>query len=140
MQSLTERIAYVFVLCQDQATELEIDEDEFEARLMGDDICDGASDALLEELTDFFLRCGQKAKARLTAKHLASLKRGRETVDRLIETGQIDSALDQEAENLIRKLLGILGDGSPNSNPSQDTPNQDDSLSENSSEPPDENS
>lgn len=115
MQSLTDRLAYVWFLIGEQAENLKITEDEFGERLYGDDhdgnpVSDGASDAFLLELADFFQKLRQTGMAKLTKLNLARQQEARKKVNELIESGEIDSSFNQETENLIRMLLGIAGD------------------------------
>lgn len=95
LDSLTDRLTFVCLLCEDQAREYEIDADEFEERLMGDGFSDAASLSFLEETKDFFLRLGQHGMARLAERSIQAMKSGQERLSRLLQTGHFDSLLDQ---------------------------------------------
>ena len=58
LNSLTDRLAFVFLLCEEQAKQTEVSVDEFEERLIGDGFADAASDAFLAELAFFFPQPG----------------------------------------------------------------------------------
>ena len=122
-QSLKDRLAMVFLLCEPKAAELKVDADEFEERLQsknskGEIVVDAASDCFLEELIDFFRRFGQEAEAILVEKQLQSQIEVRKTYDEMIESGRFSSAMDEETNLLIQRLTGMLGDTSKDSSQS----------------------
>jgi len=59
LQSLGTRLAFVWYLVADQAKELELTDEQFEARLYGEGVADNCSNEFLAELADFFRRLGQ---------------------------------------------------------------------------------
>lgn len=113
-------MAFVFLLCEQQAQKLEIEDDEFEERLLGNDsqgdpILDHASDAFTTELIDFFRRFGQNADAAVLEKQLQSAIETRKILRKAAEDGVIGSLMDEESNSLIDRLLGRLGDTFSNS-------------------------
>lgn len=75
--TLTDRFAIIFLLVEDQIARLGITVDEFEERLQGKSILDGASLALLEETLDFFQKYGQyrmEALAKLAIKETKAMQ------------------------------------------------------------------
>lgn len=112
LDSLTDRLTYVCLLCEDQAKEYEIDADEFEERLMGEGFADAASMAFLEETKDFFQRLGQHGMARLAEKAIASLRAGQQRIRKMIETGHFDSLIDEVTSPTETPLPSSDGNGS----------------------------
>lgn len=112
LDSLTDRLTYVCLLCEKQAKEFEVGVDEFEERLMGDGFSDAASNALLEETKDFFLKLGQRGMARLAEKSIESLRLGQERIQRLIKTGHFDSLLTGEENQIPTESPSSDGSGS----------------------------
>ncbi|MEO1530388.1 MAG: hypothetical protein AAFX06_33790 [Planctomycetota bacterium] len=114
-----DRLAFVFVLCSDQAKERGLDVDTFEERLYGDGFADAASVALLEETEDFFRRLGQNSLAILAEKSVASMKAGQERMAKAIQSGAYERVLDAaqaEMDKMIpAELRGTDGNGSPDS-------------------------
>ena len=108
LNSLTDRLAFVFLLCEEQAKEYEIDVDQFEERLMGDGFADGASTAFLGELDVFFQRLGQAGLAKITQRSIKVMKTGQQRMAATIASGQFDSFLDT-VENEMEKLLPESG-------------------------------
>ena len=98
--SLTDRLAFVFLLVEDKAKEIGVDADAFEERLYGGDYATNASIAFLEETELFFQKLGQDAMSNLAKRSIASMSLGQERVSEMMKTGQFDSALDAaEAAN-----------------------------------------
>ena len=114
LNSLTDRMAFVFLLCESQAKEYEIDVDEFEERLMGDGFADDASVAFLEELSDFFQRLGQVGLAKITQRSIKTMKAGKERMTQMIANGHFDSLLDTVEKEMAQLLQENAGSGSPN--------------------------
>jgi hypothetical protein len=113
LSSLTDRLAFCFLLVEDQAKAIDVDADQFEERLYGDNVSTQASLAFLEETELFFQKLGQKALAALAKKSIQSMKSGQARIDEMMSTGQFDSLLDQ-AENEMQKMLqASVGSGSP---------------------------
>lgn len=112
LESLTDRLAFCFLLCEDAAKKQDIDVDEFETRLYGDGVAAEAGIAFLSECELFFRKLGQEALAELTKKSIASMRSGQARLDEMLKTGQLDSLMDQ-AESEIQKLLQpSVGSGS----------------------------
>lgn len=112
LSSLTDRIAFVFFLCESQAKEYEVDIDEFEERLYGEGFANAASDAFLEELADFYQRLGQEDQASLTRRSIRSMQKARSAMEHNRDSGAFSSVLD-EAEKQMEDLLQLNGgDGS----------------------------
>ncbi|WP_144057754.1 hypothetical protein [Novipirellula maiorica] len=129
LNSLTDRMAFCFLLCEEKAKQLGIDADDYEERLYDTPQRDGvsaeASQALIQECEDFFLKLGQKALAAIARKSIESMKSGKERVDELMKTGQFDSLL-QKAQDEMNAMMDSqlppsVGSGSSNSQPSQES-------------------
>jgi hypothetical protein len=118
LDSLTDRLTYVCLLCEDQAKELEVDVDEFEDRLMGEGYADAASMAFLEESHDFFRRLGQKGPARLAELAIRNMKQGRENLEVLLNTGRFDSLLQMTEPEAIDDALNESAENDGSSSPS----------------------
>ena len=112
LNSLTDRMAFVFLLCESQAKEYEVDVDEFEERLMGDGFADDASVAFLEELSDFFQRLGQVGLAKITQRSIKTMKAGKERMTQMIANGHFDSLLDTVEKEMEQLLPENAGSGS----------------------------
>lgn len=122
LDSLTQRLAFVALLCEDEAKKANIGPDEFEGRLY---MVDGdptnfsleASRAFLEELADFFQRLGQTPMAKLTRKAIEVQSEALETTSALLENGTIDSLLEMSQIRLptLDEWLEITGNGSTSS-------------------------
>ena len=96
ISSLTDRMAFVFCLCESQAKDRGVDADEFEDRIQG--CLHTASVAFCEEVADFFRRSAEPeliALQRLVVKHVECMKNGRKSISELIESGLYDSQLDE---------------------------------------------
>lgn len=122
LNSLTDRIAFVFLLCEDQAKEYDVDADEFEERLYGDGFMDEASTAFLRCCSDFFLKVGQKGLAMLTDRAIESIAAGQKKMEALLSTGQLDSLLtkaqkesQQQMDELLRENVGKASSSSQRS-------------------------
>lgn len=120
LHSLTDRIAFVCLLCEKQRDEYEISIDEFEERLTGQGFAHNASIAFLEELSDFFRRYGQEAQARLNERSLKVMREGNERITTMTTNGEFDSLLDSAETELERLLRSNAGNGSQNSPPTQE--------------------
>lgn len=72
LSSLTDRMTFVFLLCEQEAKSLGVSVDDFEQRLHGDGITAEASRAFLEECEPFFRKFGQTQKAETTKTILAN--------------------------------------------------------------------
>lgn len=122
LNSLTDRLAFVFLLCEEQAKEYEVTIEEFEQRLYGEGYANAASNAFLDECTHFFSSLGQKGLAALTERSLKQMMAGQERESEMMASGQIDLILDQAEEALAKELAAILptsdGSSSPDSQPS----------------------
>lgn len=108
LNSLTDRLAFCFLLVEDQAKAIGIDVDGFEERLYGDTVSTDAGLAFLEETELFFQKLGQKALATLARKSIESMRSGQARIDEMITTGQFASLLDQ-AEAEMQKMLQLSG-------------------------------
>ena len=111
LNSLTDRLAFVFLLCETQAKEYEIGIEEFEDRLMGEGFADAASIAFLEELADFFQRLGQTGLAKITQRSIKAMKSGRERMAKMIANGHFDSLLDTVEKEMEQMLPENDGTG-----------------------------
>jgi hypothetical protein len=100
LTSLTDRLTYVFLLCEDQAKELKISPDEFEERLQGPGFCDEASKALLEECSDFFRKFDQEMMAKLTEENLKIMQKAKGKQAQLIDSGELDSMIEQASKEI----------------------------------------
>lgn len=103
--SLTDRLAFVYLLCEKQAKEYEVSVEEFEERLMGDGFATAASNAFIAETEAFFQRLGQHMLAGLARKNLETMKMGQQKVDEMVQTGQLDSLLDDAGKELMEVML-----------------------------------
>lgn len=93
LNSLTDRLAFVFLLIQPEAEKLKIDADAFEDRLQGDEIAFNASKAFLEETESFFQKLGQKPMAALARKGIETMDVGLARLSDQMESGDFDSLL-----------------------------------------------
>lgn len=112
MDSLTDRLAFCFLLCESQANSLDVSIDDFEERLYGDGFATEAGLAFLEELTDFYQKLGQKAFAMLTRIAINAIRAGVERVQDMESNGQIDSLIAQAQVEVETKLQESDGNGS----------------------------
>ena len=106
-------MAFVFLLCEEQAKKRGVDADEFEERIQGR--IHNASVAFCEELASFFQRSGEPeliALQRLVVKHIECMKNGRKSISELIESGRYDSQLEEAVakgqQELHQKMSGEL--------------------------------
>ena len=104
LSSLTDRLAFIWLLCETQANEYEVDVDEFEERLMGGTFADDASEALLSEIADFSRRLGQIGLAKITERSIKAMKTGQVRLTEMMASGQFDTLLDT-VESEMEKLL-----------------------------------
>ena len=104
LSSLTDRLAFIWLLCETQANEYEVDVDEFEERLMGGAFADDASEALLSEIADFSRRLGQVGLAKITERSIKAMKTGQVRLTEMMASGQFDTLLDT-VESEMEKLL-----------------------------------
>ena len=115
LNSLTDRLTFVWLLCEEQAKRLELNCDQFEERMQGlrqgIAVSDEVSNAFLEELADFFHRLGQLAMAKLTQSQLDIFKSVQERNKKMIEAGQFDSILASEKEAILSQLPDSDGNG-----------------------------
>lgn len=110
MSSLTDRLAFTFLMCEEQARRIEVSADQFEERLYGEGFANKASLAFLGETELFFQKLGQSAMASLAKKTIESMKAGQIRLDEMIASGQFDSLLNQaesEMENLLQQSDGV---------------------------------
>lgn len=114
LASLTERLTFVFLLCEEDAKEQEITVDDFESRLYGEKIANEASYAFLAECEAFFRRLGQIAMAEMTKNSIASMRSGQARLDKMIEDGQLDSLLAKAEGEMEKMLQSSDGVGLPN--------------------------
>jgi hypothetical protein len=118
LNSLTDRLAFCFLLVEDQAKVIGVDADSFEERLYGPGVSIAASHAFLEETQNFFQKLGQTSMEALARKSIESMKSGQARIDEMISTGQFDSMLDKAEEEIQKLLLPSGGNGLPSSQPS----------------------
>lgn len=78
MSSILDRLTYAFYVVKDQALELGVTIDDFEAAVMGDGVSDQVSDALVRELVFFYSELGQVKLSKLTKAFLAGTEKERE--------------------------------------------------------------
>tara|TARA_R110002073_G_scaffold20209_5_gene72810 strand:- start:15660 stop:16205 length:546 start_codon:yes stop_codon:yes gene_type:complete len=136
LNSLTDQMAFVFLLCEEKATAMKVDADQFEERLYDTPQRDGvsteASLAFIQETEVFFQRLGQKALAGIARKSIESIKSGRAKIQEMFASGQYDSLLQKaqdEMDSFLQKTLDDVdaispkkdGNGSSNSQPSQES-------------------
>ena len=114
LDSLTDRMAFVFLLCEHEAKSLDISVDQFEERLYGDGIANEASMAFLAECELLFRKLGQKPKAELTKRVISMMRELEAKEAEMQANGQADSMLDAaEAEIMGMLRLQSVGSGSP---------------------------
>lgn len=111
MDSLTDRLAFCFLLCEQQAKELKVSVDEFEERLYGDGLATEAGIAFLEELSDFYLKLDQKAFAMLTRIAINAIQAGVARIQDMESSGQIVSLVEQAQKEVAAKLQESDGNG-----------------------------
>lgn len=124
LASLTDRLAFTFLLVEQQANDLRIDADDFEERLYGEGFADKASLAFLGETEVFFQKLGQSAMTRLANRSIETMKSGQTRLNEIIASGQLDSLMEkaerEARENMEKELRASVGSGSLNSQPSPD--------------------
>jgi len=118
LNSLTDRLAFCFLLVEDQAKAIGVDADAFEERLYGPGVSTSASHAFLEETQNFFQKLGQTSMEALARKSIESMKSGQARIDEMISTGQFDSLLDKAEQEIQKMLQPNAGSGSESSQPS----------------------
>ncbi|MCC9645020.1 hypothetical protein LOC71_22310 [Rhodopirellula sp. JC740] len=102
--SLTDRLAYVYLLCEEQAKGLDIDADEFEERLYGK--ASEASQALMGESVTFFRKLGPDLEpmAMMAERCMKSMKAGSARLKEMKSSGQLDS-LFKEMDEAMDKFI-----------------------------------
>ena len=113
MNSLTDRLAFVFLLVEEQAKDRGIDAEELELRFYGEGVAASASISFLRELENFFQRLGQTVLARLTASSIEAMEKAQRRLDDLLKSGKVDSLLEQATKEMEEMMLGDDGNGSP---------------------------
>ena len=113
MNSLTDRLAFVFLLVEEQAKLREIDAEELELRFYGEGVASAASLSFLRELENFFQRLGQTVQARLTESSIEAMGKAQQRLDDLLKSGKVDSLLEQATTEMEEMMLGDDGNGSP---------------------------
>lgn len=113
MNSLTDRLAFVFLLVEEQAKLREVDAEELELRFYGEGVASAASLSFLRELENFFQRLGQTVQARLTKSSIEAMGKAQQRLDDLLKSGKVDSLLEQATKEMEEMMLGDDGNGSP---------------------------
>ncbi|QDT07794.1 hypothetical protein K227x_62220 [Rubripirellula lacrimiformis] len=113
MESLVDRLAFCFLLVEEQAKAIEVSVDQFEERLYGDGFSTEAGVAFLEELADFYQKLGQKAFAMLTTIAIKAIRAGETRMQDLESSGQITSLISQAEDEVERMFQESAGNGSP---------------------------
>lgn len=111
INSLTDRLAFVFLLVEDQAKDDGLSPEELELRFYGEGIASAASIAFLKELENFFQRLGQTVLARLTASSIEAMNKAQVRLDDLLKSGKVDSLLEEATKEMERMMLGEDGNG-----------------------------
>lgn len=111
LNSLTDRLAFCFLLVEDQAKAMGVSIDDFEERLYGENVATEASMAFLEETEVFTQKLGQRGLAKLAKKSIESMKAGQSRIDEMMESGQLDSLLDQAEKEMADLLQPSGGSG-----------------------------
>ncbi|TWT56503.1 hypothetical protein [Allorhodopirellula solitaria] len=106
LDSLTDQLAFVFLLCEEQAKEHSISIDDFEDRLAGDSVAQDASIAFLEECAFFFHRYGRIEEYQTTRRVIRLTTDLRARQVELATNGRLDSLMDA-METQWRKELGL---------------------------------
>ena len=115
LQSKTDRLTFVFMLCEEQSKKYEVNVDEFEERLYGEGFADAASDAFLEDLADFYQRLGEDGLAGMTVRSLATMRKARKRLVKMMKTGEFTSVLDRAESQMETMLQDEGGNGSQDS-------------------------
>lgn len=113
MNSLTDRLAFVFLLVEEQAKSREVNAEELELRFYGEGVASAASLSFLRELENFFQRLGQTVQARLTESSIEAMGKAQQRLDDLLKSGKVDSLLEQATKEMEEMMLGDDGNGSP---------------------------
>jgi len=111
INSLTDRLAFVFLLVEDQAKDDGLSAEELEIRFYGEGIASAASIAFLKELENFFQRLGQTVLARLTASSIEAMNKAQVRLDDLLKSGKVDSLLEEATKEMEKMMLGEDGNG-----------------------------
>jgi|GEM_PF-4219065 len=111
LASLTDRLAFCFLLVETEAKVIGVNADEFEERLYGEGIADQASVAFLEETELFFQKLGQSGMANLAKVSMETMKLGQAKMNELIENGVIDSAIAQATMQMAELSVPRVGSG-----------------------------
>ena len=112
LNSLTDRLAFVFLLVEEQAKDRKVNAEELEQRLCGKGIATAASVAFCEELESFFHRFDQGVQARLTRTSIETMQKANARLAELIDSGQVDSMLNDATKELETMMLANDGSGS----------------------------
>jgi len=114
MNSLTDRLAFVFLLVEEQAKDKGLDADELEMRFYGDGVATEASICFLKELENFFQRLGQTVQSRLTKSSIEAMGKARSRLDEMLQNGKVDSLLAEATKEMEEMMAGNDGSGSSN--------------------------
>lgn len=115
LQSITDQLAFVFLLIEEQAKELEVSADDFEERLQGEGIATGASYALLSEVENFSLKYDQPAIAKIVRNSMETRKLARGRLDDMLASGQFDSVMKRSLDEMAAALGESGGSNSQDS-------------------------
>lgn len=113
MNSLTDRLAFVFLLVEEQAKDRGVDAEALELLFYGEGVASAASMSFLKELESFFQRLGQTVQARLTASSIEAMGKAQQRLEELLKSGKVDSLLEQATKEMEEMMLGDDGNGSP---------------------------
>lgn len=112
LNSLTDRLAFVFLLVEEQAKGRGIDAESLEMRFYGEGVAASASLAFLRELESFFQRLGQTVQARLTKSSIDAMSKAQQRLEDLLTSGKVDSLLKQAEKEMEEMMLSEGGSGS----------------------------
>ena len=113
----TDRFAIIFLLCEDQLARLAVSADEFEERLQGRSVLDGATVALLEETLDFFQRFHQYRMEALAKIAIEEAKAMQTQMTELQDSGIFNSAIQSVQKKISDAMQKEDGKESSKSQP-----------------------
>ncbi len=101
MSSLADRLAYIWWLVADQAREDGISLEQFEQRLIGKGVADGASDAFLAELVNFYRAYDQTKLMTMTMQ----LSKAMKTERKMTHSDRFEQVIEHAINGAMSSVL-----------------------------------
>jgi hypothetical protein len=83
LRSLTDQLAFIWLLVKDEAVKEGLDEEAFERRLHGVGYANKATRAFLKELESFSRNLGMKEEAQVIKENLQAIDKAQKTLNRI---------------------------------------------------------